>query len=64
MRRLDINFNLINDDDNNFLKRSFSDCDNYDFFSIIYISNYNVYSGIFNSNCKSGNYNKMKKMKI
>ena len=52
MRRLDINFNLINDDDNNFLKRSFSDCDNYDFFSIIYISNYNVYSGIFNSNCK------------
>ena len=56
MRRLDINFNLINDDDNNFLKRSFSDCDNYDFFSIIYISNYNVYSGIFNSNCRSGNY--------
>ena len=56
MRRLDINFNLINDDDNNFLKRSFSDCYNYDFFSIIYISNYNAYSGIFNSNCISGIY--------
>ena len=55
LRRLDINFNLV-DDDNNFLKRSFSDCYNYDYFSIIYISNYNVYSGIFNSNCISGIY--------
>ena len=55
MRRLDINFNLI-DDDNNFLKRSFSNCYDLDFFSIIYISNYNAYSGIFNSNCISGIY--------
>ena len=58
MRRLDINCNVI-DDDNNILKRRFSDCDQYDFFSIIYISNYNVYSGIFNSNCMSGIYIKI-----
>ena len=34
MRRLDINFNLINDNDNNILKRSFSDYDEYDFFQL------------------------------
>ena len=56
MKRIDINFNLIEDDDNNFYEKSFSDCNDYDFFSIIYISKYNVYSGIFNSDCLSGKY--------
>ena len=34
LKRLDINFNLI-DDDNNFLKRSFSDCYELDFFQLL-----------------------------
>jgi len=56
MKRIDINFNLIEDEDTNFYKKRFEDCDNYDYFSIIYISNYNLYSGIFNSDCTSGKY--------
>jgi hypothetical protein len=35
LRRLDLNFILIEDDDNYFLKRNFSHCDDLDFFSII-----------------------------
>jgi len=56
MKRIDINFNLIEDDDTNLYKKSFENCDNYDFFSIIYNSKYNLYSGLFNSDCTSGKY--------
>ena len=51
--RLNQDFSLINNDITDG-QISFEDCLNFDFFSIIYLSKYNKYSAIINSNCGGG----------
>ena len=55
INRIDINFNIINDD-NAISKTSFSNCNTYNYLSIIYISKYKQYSAIIDSNCNDGNF--------
>ena len=54
MKRINYDFSLINDEDNTFEDKSFTNCYTLDFFSVIYISKYQQYSAMFNSNCNGG----------
>ena len=53
MKRINNDFILINDNENTYEKKSFTNCYGLDFFSIIYISKYQQYSVVFNSICNS-----------
>ena len=52
--RLNEDFSIINDN-KNYKQTSFLNCYTYDFFSIIYLSKYEEYSVVVNSNCNAGN---------
>ena len=54
MKRISYNFTLIKNTYNTFENKNFDNCYTLDFFSIIYISKYQQYSLIVNSNCQGG----------
>ena len=56
MIRIDSNFNLIDNNDNTFTEKSFSNCYTLDFFSIIFISQYQQFSPMIQSNCGGQKY--------
>ena len=51
MKRIDSNFFLIDENDNTFIEKSFTNCYELNFFSIIYISSNQQYSIISNISC-------------
>ena len=53
LKRISINFTLINDNDNTFQEKSFEDCYSLYFFSVIYLNNAEQYSAIVHSKCNS-----------
>ena len=55
MKRIDLDFNLI-DDDNIFNGKQFLNCKEYSEFSIVYISQYNQYSLLIDTNCDGNSY--------
>ena len=56
MHRINSDFTLINDEDNNFEEKVFDNCYTLYFFSVIFISQYNQYSAIFQANCQMGSF--------
>jgi hypothetical protein len=51
MKRIDSDFNIIEEDDL-FNGKEYSDCNDFTTFSIIYLEELNIYSNIMNANCE------------